>query len=59
MHTLCRIQTKEQGVTEQQLLLITETVEWIVVGGLTALAVWRVVEEIRDRRSKGDEPQEE
>ena len=46
-------------MTEQQLLLITETVEWIVVGGLTALAVWRVVEEIRDRRSKGDEPQEE
>ena len=46
-------------MTEQQVLLITEIVEWIVVGGLAALAIWRVVEEVRHKRGKGDEPQEE
>ena len=42
-------------MTEQQLLLITEVVEWIVVGGLAALAVYGAVQEFMEKRKKGKE----
>lgn len=39
--------------TEQLVLLATEIVEWIVVGGLAALAVYGAVREFMEKRRKG------
>lgn len=42
-------------MTEQQFLLITETLEWIVVGGLAAMAVYAAVQGFMEKRKKDKE----